>query len=372
MARFQALVAATGFATLAFVASTAHAQTAPTGFTLQQFDPAPAGDAFFQVPDARSRGLLELHEALVANFAHRPLRYLRAPTEYVTSQMTGNLDVSAVAADALLLNLDLPYTLSQSGEGGFDRDPEGGLGDLRVALRVTGYASNDHLLHAAVQMELWVPTGDEDALTGDGKLRFNPKLIVSGGSKQFVYAANMGFLFREHHDLGNAEIGKAVTFGAGFAGLLFDRSLQIGPEIYGNMVVQEDGSDTPFLGRSSTPVEAMMGAKLRIGAFVLGASAGRAITRAPGAAEARGVLSLTHTFDARVFDRDADGLRDERDRCPDDPGFRQDGCPESDQDGDTIIDESDACPAEAGLVHADADKNGCPPEQGPLPAPTRP
>jgi hypothetical protein len=82
----------------------------------------------------------------------------------------------------------------------------------------------------------------------------------------------------------------------------------------------------------------------------------------------------THTLIARAFnarggrgqasvnveamesaDRDSDGVADEADACPDEPGpLAANGCP--DRDGDGISDAEDACPDEAGLPEAD----GCP------------
>ena len=58
-----------------------------------------AGDPFFVVPSARSRGLLELQEMILANYAYRPLRFTRAPAEYITSQLYGNLDMVAQAEE---------------------------------------------------------------------------------------------------------------------------------------------------------------------------------------------------------------------------------------------------------------------------------
>ncbi len=51
----------------------------------------------------------------------------------------------------------------------------------------------------------------------------------------------------------------------------------------------------------------------------------------------------------RVGDRDGDGIKDDVDKCPDDPedfdGFQdEDGCPDPDNDGDGIPDTDDKCP----------------------------
>jgi len=58
-------------------------------------------------------------------------------------------------------------------------------------------------------------------------------------------------------------------------------------------------------------------------------------------------------------DTDGDGVPDDRDACPQEPGVLQEaGCPEvgPDQDGDGVTDALDACPEQAGPVEHD----GCP------------
>jgi len=58
-----------------------------------------------------------------------------------------------------------------------------------------------------------------------------------------------------------------------------------------------------------------------------------------------------------VPDSDGDGINDELDKCPNEAGLaKYDGCPIPDSDGDGINDEEDKCPNEAGLAKYD----GCP------------
>jgi hypothetical protein len=99
----------------------------------------------------------------------------------------------------------------------------------------------------------------------------------------------------------------------------------------------------------------------------------------PLAIQWRPALSGTHTLTARAFDsqgnraqasvnveaaapadRDGDGVADEVDRCPDEPGrLPASGCP--DRDGDGTPDAEDACPDQTGLP----EQAGCPvPEEG--------
>jgi outer membrane protein OmpA-like peptidoglycan-associated protein len=58
-----------------------------------------------------------------------------------------------------------------------------------------------------------------------------------------------------------------------------------------------------------------------------------------------------------IPDRDKDGINDEEDKCPDVPGFaRYQGCPIPDRDKDGINDEEDECPDVPGLARY----KGCP------------
>ncbi|MFY7816054.1 MAG: vWA domain-containing protein, partial [Chryseobacterium taeanense] len=56
-------------------------------------------------------------------------------------------------------------------------------------------------------------------------------------------------------------------------------------------------------------------------------------------------------------DKDQDGIKNSRDKCPDIAGsVENNGCPWPDEDGDGVIDKDDACPTVAGP----AENNGCP------------
>ncbi|GMV15640.1 MAG: OmpA family protein [Polyangiaceae bacterium] len=79
------------------------------------------------------------------------------------------------------------------------------------------------------------------------------------------------------------------------------------------------------------------------------------------------LLGLTFTLDLRKKekpapkDSDGDGIADDADKCPKEPGIAPDGCPKApDSDADEIADAEDACPNEAGPKSEDATKHGCP------------
>lgn len=59
-----------------------------------------------------------------------------------------------------------------------------------------------------------------------------------------------------------------------------------------------------------------------------------------------------------ILDTDGDGLPDDQDECPTEPGPASNrGCPIRDTDGDGIFDDVDECPNEPGIPEL----NGCPP-----------
>lgn len=133
---------------------------------------------------------------------------------------------------------------------------------------------------------------------------------------------------------------------------------QIGPELYGTVRLSQQDAASPL---HATGLEALLGVRARVRSLVLGVAGGAGLTEALGVPEARFIASFQYVFSRRVLDRDGDLLDDVDDRCPDDPGMTEDGCPAPDRDGDSILEENDACPDRPGLAHADPERNGCPP-----------
>ena len=360
-------------------ASSASAQTAAGGFALNQFEPAPAGDAFFGVPSAAVAGDMKPNVMLLGNYGMKTLR-LRNPqtddtiTQLSKSQLYLHLDASLAMFDRLLLNVDVPFAMVQSGDSGVDAK-NGKLADIRAGFRVAAFGTYKDPVSLALATDVWIPVGKKEDATGDEKVRLNPKLVLGGNVNDgFVYSMTVGYLHRSKQDLGTAEIGPALTFGAAAGVLLADGKAQIGPEIYGNTVLSSEDltgkSTTPFLGTHSSPIEAILGAKVRVGDIVLGAGAGPGLTKAPGVAQLRAVASIALVPEIKIGpqDRDKDGIEDPKDACPDTPGVasqdpKLNGCPPpapKDRDGDQIIDAQDACPDTPGVPNADPAKNGCP------------
>jgi hypothetical protein len=336
------------------VSGVAYAQSA--GFAVEQFDPAPAGDRFFAVRDPFVRGLLDLHGALVTSYAYQPLRRYRvqAGSEFVTRQLYAHANVSAAIAYAFMLNLDVPLVVAQGGDGGFARSPRSvSFADTRLALRMNLTGLPEASFGLGAEVDVWFPTGSSEDFTGDTAARAEPKLVLSGRSRDFVYGFDAGFSFRPDVTFGPSRVGRALTFG-GAAGIeVADDSLFLGLESTASTATGA------FFDANATPWEALADVKLRMHDVVAGIAFGSAPLHP--LETFRAVVSLTWSADRRVTDHDGDGLPDKRDACPSVPGEGADGCPLPDRDGDSITDAADACPSEPGLVHVDPKKNGCPP-----------
>jgi len=134
---------------------------------------------------------------------------------------------------------------------------------------------------------------------------------------------------------------------------------------------------TPYLSadltvkafKRSLPVELMAGFK-----FYLAASSFFAVSAGVGLTGV-GPLNNVGSPDFRIFasfvfeptvgDRDGDGIKDDVDKCPDEPedfdGFEdEDGCPDPDNDQDGILDIDDKCPNTPENYNGIEDNDGCP------------
>jgi OmpA-OmpF porin, OOP family len=62
-----------------------------------------------------------------------------------------------------------------------------------------------------------------------------------------------------------------------------------------------------------------------------------------------------------VKDTDKDGIPDDKDKCPTEPGPKENnGCPDKDTDGDGVVDRLDECPNTPAGPNPDPRKPGCP------------
>ncbi|MBN2197528.1 MAG: OmpA family protein [Polyangiaceae bacterium] len=395
---------------LSMLATLVGAQEAPA-FSLDVFQPTPAGDRFFAVQGGDPGGKAAPRVMLFGDYAYRPLVAYENDGDdtvgaVVSSRFLLHAGGGVMLADRLKLSLDLPFLL---GTGGEDQDvgagtiasPSGAaVGDLRLLGRVELVGKPRSPFQLGIGGSLWLPTGDETKMAGTDGVRGMPTITAAGEVGDLVYAANVGVLLQPSADVMDSEVGSQLAFGVGVAGLLADDRVQLGPELYGTTGITGDDA----LARPTTNLEALLGLRVRVAGFVFGLGVGPGITKGIGTPALRLVGSIVYAPEPKAEpepvdrDRDDDGVLDEDDACVDDPGEPSDdlevhGCPDTDgdgirdpkdacieipgeesddpekngcppdRDGDGILDDDDACPDRKGEASDDAEKNGCPPDR---------
>jgi outer membrane protein OmpA-like peptidoglycan-associated protein len=150
--------------------------------------------------------------------------------------------------------------------------------------------------------------------------------------------------------------GSEIPWGVGIAYALSRQKFDIVGEVYGAIPL---GDHENYM-----PLEALGGVKLylaRNSFLSLGAGVGLVDKGAsPGFRAMIGIV-----FEPNIGDRDGDGIKDDIDKCPDEPedfdGFEdEDGCPDPDNDRDGIPDVDDKCPDIPEDKNGIEDDDGCP------------
>lgn len=388
-------------AALALLARAAPAQTpAPDlrGFTLQTYEPAPAGDAAFTVPGTDAPAHLVPAVGLVLSWAREPLVLQEGGAtipggRLVHRQFWGFLQGSVGLGGRLLLEASAPVALYQSGSSYFDSLSQvstAALGDLRLGARAPLGALGPVSVAAALQ--LWLPSGSTDAFSSDGGVRAQPQVIAGGRAGDVEYGTALGLLYRASSDRGLSRTGTAVSWSA--AGAWVHGPWRFGPELYGRY---------QFEGTATSPLEGLLGARWRRGPIDAGVAVGTSFNRAPGASPFRLVAQVgwrppsgpspeeLAAAKAAAERAEAERLAAERaeaerlaaERAEAERLAAERAAAEAeaarlaalaaaeqarlaaDRDGDAIPDVQDACPEVAGVAHAEPARHGCPPPPPP-------
>jgi OmpA-OmpF porin, OOP family len=155
----------------------------------------------------------------------------------------------------------------------------------------------------------------------------------------------------------NVTAGTEIPFGLGLAYAIVPQKFDVILEGFGAFALKKQ--------TNYQPLEALLGAKYYLGKnsfFSFGA--GRGLATGKGASpDWRAFIGIV--YEPNIGDRDGDGLKDDVDKCPDNPedfdDFQDaDGCPDPDNDRDGILDVDDECPMQPETRNDFQDEDGCP------------
>jgi OmpA-OmpF porin, OOP family len=370
------------------------------------FDPDPWRPALgverglgLEMPVATPRGSYRL--SAVLDYAEGLLA-LSSGDEQIGDLIESRLSLHLAAAysfGALEVGLGLPIALHQEdnmsllAERGIGEPltapvASSAVGDLRLLGKWAILREPRAPLGLAAALELRAPTGDGDAFYGDGPMAIPS---VAGGKAIGPVRVDgaVGYAFRGEGQFAQLVVHDGLTYGVGVSGAL----PRLGPvrdwraigELHGGWPrgndLQTDRYSAPLAVRAG--VRAVFGRALLGGRRTLAVDVGGGTGLGEaGYGRERWRVFAGLSLQAIAPDRDGDGVPDDRDRCPDQPGLaRLAGCPEAvahgpDRDGDGLADTIDRCPEAKGPPELQGcpdtdgdeipdDEDKCPKEKGP-------
>jgi OOP family OmpA-OmpF porin len=320
----------------------------------------------------------------------------------VDNFLTGNLQAALGLFKHFEVGVGLPLSFwngdtdpppDSESEGGIDGQ---GAGDLGIHLKGRILNTSKHPVGLGLIGSFYVPTGDEEKFLGSGRFTIAPAVLVDkeffGG--RLSLALNVGARFRSgkktwtderkcqmqdttdpnYFNSANwpacgtnteIETDHHLTYGFGAAISIVPQRFDLVAEIVGQTGISGMGDPDKL----NSAAEFLGGFKLylaRNSYFAVGAGRG---LRAPGENYQYGSPDVrvfgAFIFEPSIGDRDGDGIKDDVDKCPDDPedldDFEdEDGCPDPDNDRDGILDVDDKCPNEPEDKDGIEDEDGCP------------
>jgi outer membrane protein OmpA-like peptidoglycan-associated protein len=358
----------------ALAQSTPNAVTNGDGFDTHLFRPAMDSKGLFTVNGTDVLGAKEFSVGLVMDYGHALLR-TPGGGQLIDHSFQGTLQGNYGILNQLVVGLDVPVDLES---GGATTDPEytGLWSSQKLAFQGIGYLGAhakwritrvERGFGVAVGLQLGVGLGDAAAnAAADAGFFYWPMLMLEkrfGRTGQFRIALNGGY--RGHSAStttlplrhGTFSDGSLFTYGGGLSFRVLE-SVDLVAETYATVLL---GDADPGVRMSN---EVVGGLKLfveRNSYMMIGA--GPRYTNGFETADQR--VFLGFVFEPSIGDRDGDGIKDDVDKCPDDPedfdGFNdEDGCPDPDNDNDGIPDVDDRCPNIPEDRDGFQDADGCP------------
>jgi OOP family OmpA-OmpF porin len=407
------------FAISISVERTASAQDA---FSLQLFRPAVDSKGYITVNASEVLGHLDFSIGLIGSYARNVLNLkgTKGTAFNVTDLASPQIQGAIGLFNRVELGVSLPIHILFGNRDPIYRsaDPNHNndltfsgqfIGDLGIHPKVRLLNSARYAFGLALLASIYAPTGDSKKFLGEGQVTIRPELILDkefGQRRRFKAALNVGALIRpdKHHftDTGatlsgdplvngggpfcqpsndpttptplvgspacgtqrTRALGTQVTYSLGLSYAVVPQRFDLLGELYGYADVTHE--------KTGFPLEGLLAMKVYMAHnsfFELGGGAGllpASITDQGGTTGSpQWRVFLGFIFEPLIGDRDGDGIKDNLDKCPDDPedfdDFEDgDGCPDPDNDRDGILDVNDKCPNQPETQNGVADDDGCP------------
>ncbi len=354
------------------------------GLDTHLFRPAMDSKGFYSTNGSDILGANDISFGLVIDYGRSLLRVQdvgQKSPQLVNHSFQGTAQFNYGIANLFVLGLDIPVNLmagdqqitssqppqpvlpNQWNIGQLDSQTLGFIG-LHGKWRITRVERGIGL---ALGVQVGAPVTDAPKNAGaDPSFWYWPQAIVEKrflASGALKLGANVGY---RGHAASNTQLGlqdgtfkdgSLFTYSAGASFRVLE-PLDIIAETYGTYLLSD------ATGALKPSNEVVGGLKIfveRNSYLMIGA--GPRYTSGFETADFRAFLGFI--FEPSIGDRDGDGIKDDVDKCPDEPedfdGFQdEDGCPDPDNDNDGILDKDDRCPNEPEDLDGDNDLDGCP------------
>jgi len=400
--------------------SVARAQDATQpAFSLQNFRPAVDSKGYVTVNASQILGHLDFSLGLVGSYTNNVLNLKGQGAELnVEHLLTPQLQFAIGLFKWVELGLSLPVHIMYGSRSPTFKDPTGDanqnnalsfsgqfVGDIGFHVKARFLNTSKYPVGLGLLFSLYAPSGDAKKFLGEGQVTLRPEIIVDkefGYSRRFKMAINVGALIRpsthSYTDVGTSitdpnvaggapfcqpstmlglapgdpgcgtqqtrSLGSQLTYGLGLSYAIVPNKFDLVGEVFGYAGL--DGS------AASSPLEGLLAMKVYLATksyFEIGGGAGllpASITSVGGMTGSPNFrVFIGFIFEPSIGDRDGDGIKDDVDKCPDDPedfdDFEdEDGCPDPDNDRDGIPDVVDKCPNEPETKNGFEDEDGCP------------
>jgi outer membrane protein OmpA-like peptidoglycan-associated protein len=341
----------------ALVSSTSPAIAGRAGIDVEHFQPQIDGRGLFNTDGADTLRQWQFAAVGWLHYMRNPLVIsdgTRKRLGLVEDRLTVTAAFSLGLTDWLNVGIAVPLALWNDQNARLQSEGVGvtGFGQMRLQLKLKLTDEQRHGIGIAFIPVVFMPTGNHNAFLGQNFVTFTPRIAIERTFRDTVrLLLNIGYTVREATSFGNLVVDDELYWRVAL-GIRVRPSVEIGAELVGATAASDLFGGNP----RKNPLELLFGARLMLTHFIqVYGGLGPGLSTGYGTPTWRMFAGLT--FAPYKRDTDRDGLVDEEDRCPLEPGPRENqGCPWPDTDGDGLTDNVDRCPK----IPGPRENRGCP------------